>query len=159
MADRLLIVDGDNVAHLRGGPPERIREDLVADTSALVEPLGWDAVIVFDGHGGDRTIGRVAIRHAGGESADSVIERLAHRGAEQRPVTVVSSDAVLRHVVHRGGVEVISAREFADGLASAHRDTPSEQPDERNRYRLGEALDPAVQAALERIRRGSGNEP
>ena len=153
--DQLLIVDGDNVAHLRGGSEEyeRVRADLIAAVIDHASRSGTDTVVVFDGHGADRTIGRTAIRYAAGETADTVIERLAHRHQSDRAVTVVSSDTVLRHVAQRGGVQVMSAREYVDRLSVAPPDElPS--PSGRIRYKLADSVDPAVRAELERIRRG-----
>ena len=67
MSDLLLIiVDGDNVAHRRGGDPSRMRDDLVTDVSNYAEQAGCDVAVVFDGHGRDISVGRVAVRFAGG---------------------------------------------------------------------------------------------
>jgi predicted RNA-binding protein with PIN domain len=155
VAAELYIVDGDNVCHLRGpgGDYQQAREQLVADISGYMAEAGIDAVIVLDGHGRDSAIGRTKVTHSGRESADTVIERLAHRHAAEREVTVVSSDAVLRHVAQRGGVAAMSAREFSDRLAAAPRERPR-PPSPPGRRLLGDALDPAVRAALERMRRG-----
>ena len=83
---------------------------------------GFDAELVFDGHGRTRAIGRTRVTHSGRETADAVIERLAYSHHADREVTVVSSDAVLRHVAQRGGVHAMSAREFSDRLAAAPRE-------------------------------------
>jgi len=151
MSDPLLIVDADNVARRRGGAPERLRDELVADASAYAEHTGSDIILVFDGHGRDFRVGRVSVRHAAADTADTVIERLAHRQAATRAVTVVSSDTVLRHVAARGGVDAMSAREFAERLAGTPR--PAPDPPARTRYQLADALDAEVRAALERLRR------
>jgi predicted RNA-binding protein with PIN domain len=148
----LLIVDGDNVAHrLTASTPERRRDDLLTRISSYAEQAGIDVVVVFDGHGRELTIGRVLVRHAGSETADSVIERLAHKRSELYSVTVVSSDAVLRHVAQRDRVHVMSAREFVERLGSGVAEPPT-QPG-RQRFQLGDALDPAARAALEELRR------
>jgi hypothetical protein len=68
-------------------------------------------------------------------------------------VTVVSNDAVLRHVAQRGSVHAMSAREFLDRLRAAPAERPAAAPS-RGRTTVGDALDPAVRAALERMRRG-----
>jgi predicted RNA-binding protein with PIN domain len=155
----LLIVDGDNVAHrLSGSDPERRRDDLLTGISGYAEDLGADVVVVFDGHGRDVTLGRVRVRYAESETADSVIERLAHRSSELRAVTVVSSDAVLRHVAQREGVHAMSAREFVDRLAATGSEPPPTAPT-RHRFQLGDAIDAASRAALERLRRGRGQGP
>jgi len=157
VADDLYILDGDNVAHVRGAGSDyaRAREQLVGDVAGFASEAGIDVVLVFDGLGGGRRIGRVQVVYSGRETADTVIERLAHRRAGEAPggVTVVSNDAVLRHVAQRGGVHAMSAREFLDRLraAPAQRQAPTES---RGRTTLGDALDPAVRDALERLRRG-----
>ena len=155
MAAELYVVDGDNVCHLRGPGDDyqRARELLVAEIAGYMAQTGIDAVVVLDGHGTGRQIGRTRVTHSGRETADTVIERLAHRHHADREVTVVSSDSVLRHVSQRSGVNVMSAREFSDRLAAAPRER-FQAPSAPNRRLLGDLLDPEVRAALERIRRG-----
>jgi predicted RNA-binding protein with PIN domain len=157
VADDLYILDGDNAAHIRGAGSDylRAREQLVGDVAGFASEAGIDVVLVFDGDGRGRPIGRVQVVHSGSETADTVIERLAHRraGSEAGTVTVVSNDAVLRHVAQRGGVHAMSAREFLDRLGAAPAQRPA-PPEARGRSTVGDALDPAVRAALERIRRG-----
>jgi predicted RNA-binding protein with PIN domain len=151
----LWIVDGDNVAHVRGGPDayEWGRSRLVAAVSHHAPRSGIQTVLVFDGHGRDRTIGRTTLRHAGSETADTMIERLAHRHQHDHEVTVISSDAVLRHVAQRGRVQAMSAREYVDRLASAATaDAPSSPAAQR--FKLGDSVDSDVRDALERLRRG-----
>ena len=154
MSQPLVIVDGDNVAHRRGGPPERMRDRLISDVSTYAELTGCDVVIVFDGHGRDLLVGRVGVFHAAAEEADTVIERLAHRSVSERAVTVVSSDTVLRNVAARDGVDAMSAREFSERLAAVPPQAPDAGP--RQRYQVGDAIDPLTRAALERMRRGRG---
>jgi len=157
VADDLFILDGDNVAHIRGAGSDyaRAREQLVGDVAGFASETGIDVVLVFDGQGGGRRLGRMQVVYSGGETADTVIERLAHRRADQAPgsVTVVSNDAVLRHVAQRGGVHAMSAREFLDRMRATPAQRPA-PPGARGRTTLGDALDPAVREALERLRRG-----
>jgi predicted RNA-binding protein with PIN domain len=156
MADPVFIIDGDNVVHARGPVTdhERSREALVADVSGWAARSGVRAVVVLDGHGGDRRIGPCHVRYSRRETADTVIERLAYREAGGGEVTVVSSDSVIRHVTQRREVSVMSAREFADRLASSAPTSGTERsPGQRVRYQLADALDPAVREALERLRR------
>jgi predicted RNA-binding protein with PIN domain len=155
VAAELYIVDGDNVCHLRGPGEDyaRARELLVGEIAGYLAQSGIDGVVVLDGHGQNRSIGRTRVTYSGSETADTIIERLAHRSAEGREVTVVSSDAVLRHVAQRSGVHAMSAREFSDRLSAAPRERF--QPEKgASRRLLGDALDPAVREALERLRRG-----
>jgi predicted RNA-binding protein with PIN domain len=153
----LVIVDGDNVAHVRGGGEdyEQVRAELVAAVVDHANRAGTDTVLVFDGHGRDRALGRVAVRYAGGETADTLIERLAHRSQDQLEVTVVSSDTVLRHVAQRGPVQAMSAREYVDRLAAPPPGEVRSAP-ARQRYQLADSLDPEVRAVLEQLRRGRG---
>jgi predicted RNA-binding protein with PIN domain len=157
MADELYILDGDNVVHIRGAGSDyvRAREQLVGDVAGFASEAGLDVVLVFDGAGGGRRIGRVRVVYSGRETADTVIERLSHRSACAAPgtVTVVSNDTVLRHVAQRGGVHAMSAREFLDRLRAAPAQRPA-APESRGRTTLADTLDPDVRAALERIRRG-----
>lgn len=155
MADAIFIIDGDNVAHARGvsGDYQLAREALVADIAGWAARAGVAATVVLDGHGSDRSIGATVIRHSRNESADTVIERLAHRHAEDDEVTVVSSDTVVRHVAQRGGVHAMSTREFLDRLGAPPEAGGRSQPP-RIRHQLGDRLPPHVREALERIRRG-----
>ena len=98
------MIDGDNVAHVRGGSEEyeRMRAELVAAVVDHAAQSGAETVLVFDGHGRDNKLGAATVRYAGTETADTLIERLAHRSQHDREVTVVSSDTVLRHVAAAG---------------------------------------------------------
>ena len=160
MADDLYVLDGDNITHVRGAGSDyiRAREQLVGDVAGFASEAGIDVVLVFDGEGRGRQIGRVRVVHSGRETADTVIERLAHRRAGEGAgsaggVTVVSNDAVLRHVAQRGGVHAMSAREFLDRLGAAPAQRPA-TPSTKGRTTLADSLDPVVRAALERMRRG-----
>jgi predicted RNA-binding protein with PIN domain len=155
VAAELYVIDGDNVCHLRGPGDDypRARELLVGEIAGYMAQAGIDAVVVLDGHGSGRQIGRTRVTHSGRDTADTVIERLAHTHHVDREVTVVSSDSVLRYVDQRSGVNVMSAREFSDRLAAAPRERfQAERPS--GRRLLGDLLDPEVRAALERMRRG-----
>lgn len=155
MADPLWIVDGDNAAHrlVPGAADHRqSREQLVAQVAGYAAQAGIDVVLVFDGAGDSRSVGRTSVRYAGSVSADTVIERLAAQAQEGREVTVISSDNVLRHVAAKGGVEVMHAGELLSRLSSG---APGDGPKTaaRQRFQLGDSLDPRVREALERLRR------
>ena len=156
MPDPLWIVDGDNAAHrlVPGASDHRqSRDQLVARVAGYAAQAGIDVVVVFDGAGDGRSVGRTSVRYAGSVSADTVIERLAGQAQEGREVTVISSDNVLRHVAAKGGVQVMHAGELLSRLSSgAPGDRPTGAP--RQRFQLGDTLDPKVREALERLRRG-----
>ena len=155
MADPLWIVDGDNAAHrLTPGAADhrQSRDKLVAQIAGYAAQAGIDVVVVFDGAGDGRSVGRTSVRYAGSVSADTVIERLAAQAQEGREVMVISSDNVLRHVAAKGGVEVMHAGELLSRLsAGAPGDQAKTAP--RQRFQLGDSLDPKVREALERLRR------
>lgn len=153
----LWIVDGDNAVHAggrAGADHQRERARLAGEVTDRMAQLGAECVLVFDGAGSDHSLGSTSVRFSGGVTADTVIERLAHRAAATgRTVTVVSSDAGIRHVAHREAVHVMSVREFLDRLDRPVEPSPR-GAEPRRRYSLGDALDPAARAALERLRRG-----
>jgi predicted RNA-binding protein with PIN domain len=155
VADPLWIVDGDNAAHrLTPGAADhrQSRDKLVAQIAGYAAQAGIDVVVVFDGAGDGRSIGRTSVRYAGSVSADTVIERLAAQAQGGREVMVISSDNVLRHVAAKGGVEVMHAGELLARLsAGAPGDQSKSAP--RQRFQLGDSLDPKVREALERLRR------
>ena len=86
MADDLYVLDGDNITHVRGAGSDyiRAREQLVGDVAGFASEAGIDVVLVFDGQGRGRQIGRVRVVHSGRETADTV-ERLAHRRPARTP--------------------------------------------------------------------------
>jgi len=145
---KMLIVDGYNV--LRSGSryqqivgPDytddafnRARETLIND---VVHYAGRDmkATIVFDG-GGNRysegsceTIGGVRVMFSpAGQSADKIIEKLAHEAREHGIETmVVTSDATIQNTVFGEGVDRMSANGFSREVASYYEQaTLDEQP-------------------------------
>ena len=122
-----------------------MRAELVAAVVDHAARSGAETVLVFDGHGRDSKLGATTVRYAGAETADTLIERLAHRSQQDREVTVVSSDTVLRHVAQRGGVHAMSAREYVDRLAApAAPDAPPERGPQR--FQLADTVDPEVRA-------------
>jgi predicted RNA-binding protein with PIN domain len=137
----LYLFDGYNILHAGGfrGPAELV--DRLADFVAL---KGARGVVVFDGGGEDRTVGRLEVRHA--SHADALLERLAaeHRLTER--VCLVSSDATLRGTAGREVEQRSSSRFLADVEAPSHSRGSSS--------RLGDRVDDETRAALERLRRG-----
>jgi len=93
VADDLFILDGDNVAHIRGAGSDyaRAREQLVGDVAGFASETGIDVVLVFDGQGGGRRLGRMQVVYSGRETADTVIERLATAAPTSRRAASRSS--------------------------------------------------------------------
>jgi predicted RNA-binding protein with PIN domain len=141
----LYLFDGHNLLHAGAFAGH---DELVDVLASFVAGRGARGVVVFDGHGNERTVGPLSVRYAA--HADDVLERLAaeHRGGQV--VCLVSSDAAIRGV---SGQEVrkVSSRTFlAELVPERHRD--HEQAGAGGR--VGDRLDAETRARLERLRRG-----
>lgn len=141
----LYLFDGHNLLHAGdfGG-----HDELVDTLASFVAGRGARGVVVFDGHGEDRSVGPLSVRYA--PHADDLLERLSaeHRGEES--VCLVSSDAVIRGV---SGQEV---RKLSSGLFLKELE-PVRHRDHEQRGsggRVGERIDAETRERLERLRRG-----
>ncbi len=136
----LYLFDGYNVLHAGDFADAR---ELVDQLASFVALKGARGVVVFDGVGGDLTLGPLEVRYA--EHADALLERLAaeHRSSER--VCLISSDAAVRGT---SGQEVakVSSATFVRDL-----DVSPEQ--EARPHRLAERLDPETRDRLEQLRR------
>jgi predicted RNA-binding protein with PIN domain len=137
----LYLFDGYNLLH--AGDFRDARE-LVDRLAGFVSLQGARGVVVFDGHGEDRSVGKLEVRYA--EHADALLERLAAEHRDRESVCVVTSDAAVRGT---SGQEVrkLSSRTFL-------RDLPPEAPPEYRPSHLADRLDEATRSKLERLRRG-----
>ena len=171
--NKLLIVDGYNV--LRSGERYKTtafgpdytddafntaRERLIND---VVNFAGrdWRAIIVFDGAknefstGETQTIGGVRIMFSpAGQSADKVIEKLAHDARERMVETlVVTSDATVQDTVFGGGVDRMSANGFSRAVAvNAHEFHLDESPKTAVKNTVAERLGCDTVAKLKALR-------
>lgn len=171
--NKLLIVDGYNV--LRSGERYKTtafgpdytddafntaRERLIND---VVNFAGrdWRAIIVFDGAknefstGETQTIGGVRIMFSpAGQSADKVIEKLAHDARERMVETlVVTSDATIQDTVFGGGVDRMSANGFSRAVAvNAHEFHLDESPKTAVKNTVAERLGGDTVAKLKALR-------
>lgn len=133
---KLLIVDGYNVLrsgsrYARISQPDYTDDTFNAAREALINDVidyaGRDtrAIIVFDGafnefsRGEVERIGGIQIMFSpAGQSADHVIEKLAHDARERSIETiVVTSDATVQDTVFGGGVDRMSAEGFCREMA------------------------------------------
>ena len=169
---KLLIVDGYNV--LRSGSrykritgPDytddafnRARETLVND---VVNYAGreWRAIIVYDGArnefstGEAETVGGVRIVFSpAGQSADKVIEKLAHDARERQVETlVVTSDATIQNTVFGDGVDRMSAEGFCREVAVYYEDARlDETPRIAYKNTVAGRISPDVLAKLKNLR-------
>jgi len=99
---------------------------------------------VWDGAGADAEIGSLAVRHA--PHADALLERLAADFRQGEVVCLVSSDLTLRGTSGQE-VQKRSSLSFLGDLGKPRLE-------EGRGTRLGDLLDEATRARLERLRRG-----
>ena len=172
---KMLLVDGYNV--IRSGARYRdafvhpdytddafntARERLIND---VVNFAGreYRAVIVFDGGdnaystGEVQTVGGVRIMFSpAGQSADKVIEKLAHDARVRNVETlVVTSDATIQDTVFGGGIDRMSADGFSHEVGEyydeARRD---ESPKVAHKRTLADRISPDALAKLKAMRDG-----
>ena len=171
---KLLIIDGYNV--LRSGnryqgvsDPDytddafnRARERLINDTVNFAG-RDWSAIIVFDGarnefsRGEVETIGGVQVMFSPvGQSADKVIEKLAHDARErQRETLVVTSDGCIQDTVFGGGVDRMSANAFCWEIAALQAEGELDSsPEVSQKNTLAQRLSPEMRKKLEDLRHG-----
>lgn len=170
---RLLIVDGYNV--LRSGSryaaiafPDytddtfnQARERLINDVISYAG-MRSDAVIVFDAadneHAAtesDTSIECVRIVFTRrGQSADRLIERIAHDAKEREVETlVVSSDASIQDAVFGGGVDRMSAEGFCQEMDLLTRDAQEDNsPVISRKNTLADRIDPKIREKLQQLR-------
>ncbi|BAK43928.1 NYN domain-containing protein [Eggerthella sp. YY7918] len=169
---KLLIVDGYNV--LRSGSRYReitgpdytddtfntARETLVND---VINYAGreWSAIIVFDGAqnefstGEAETVGGVRIMFSpAGQSADKVIEKLAHDARERQVETlVVTSDATVQDTVFGSGVDRMSANGFSREVGMHYEDVRlDETPKVSEKRTVADRIDAGTLAKLKTLR-------
>ena len=173
--NKLLIVDGYNV--LRSGERYKAtafgpdytddvfntaRERLIND---VVNFAGrdWRAIIVFDGAknefstGEVQVVGGVQIMFSpSGQSADKVIEKLAHDARERNVETlVVTSDATIQDTVFGGGVDRMSANGFSYEVGEYYDQARlDETPKVAQKRTLGERIPADTLEKLKALRDG-----
>ncbi len=141
MDPTLYLFDGSNLFHA-GSYADR--DELVDALASFVALRGARGVVVFDGTGAERTIGRLTVRFA--PHADDVLERLAAEHRDREGVVVVTSDAAVRGTAGQG-VRKEGSRAFLQELGSTGHT-------EESSSRVRDRLDEETRAKLERLRRG-----
>ena len=124
MSARYLIVDGHSIVfawpglrRLHAKRPSLARETLIKELRHYQDWTGVNVAVVFDGRG-TRVSEQsdphdVQIFYArGGQSADTIIERLASKYASRFEITVATSDFLEMETVNASGAMCISP----DGL-------------------------------------------
>ncbi|PNV68740.1 NYN domain-containing protein [Enteroscipio rubneri] len=169
---KLLIVDGYNV--LRSGSryrdiagPDYTDDSFNTAREALVNDVigyagrDWRAIIVFDGGrnefstGEAESVGGVRIMFSpSGQSADKVIEKLAHDARERQVETlVVTSDATVQDTVFGGGVDRMSADGFSHEVSMLYEEARlDETPKVAEKNTVAARIDADTLAKLKALR-------
>jgi predicted RNA-binding protein with PIN domain len=142
----LYLFDGYNLLHAGTFRDGNELIDRLADFVAL---KGARGVVVFDGGGDERDVGRLEVRYA--PDADAMLERIAAEQRHVEQVCLVSSDAAVRGTTGQE-VQKRSSSGFLSDLVPAHYE-------ETTSSRVGDRVDAETRAALERLRRGDKKQP
>ena len=137
------VFDGSNLMHAGA---LGLREELIDRLASFVASRGVAGVVVFDGVGDERTIGRLDVRYAA--HADDLIERLVAEHRTEERTAVVSSDREIEHATGKLVQHDDAVRFIAELTAER---TPL--PDADARLRVEDALDDVTRCKLERMRR------
>ncbi len=120
MKEKILLVDGhsmifdwDDLATMHGRNTAAAREELVRRLTGLQDNSDWTVAVVFDGVGvkasSDSTPHGIAVFYSrSGQTADSIIERLAAKYAKDHDVTVATNDLMERTTAEAFGSFTIS---------------------------------------------------
>lgn len=134
MKPRVLLVDGHSMIfqwpdltlqHARRGAGAR--ETLVRMLNGLQDNSDWTVAVVFDGTGpkhseASEPHGIKVFYSKDGETADSIIERLAARYSESYEVTVATDDLMERTTVESFGAISMSALQLREEIDAAGRE-------------------------------------
>ncbi len=154
MRSEWIIVDGYNLIHQQDNGKELLRRDLflarqrlIRDLEITIPSLATRITVVFDGtgeHGGFdkfKTSPVEVIFSAQGNTADTVIERMAGEHTRPQDILVVTSDHLETNAVLGSGANTISCSSFLARL-NASKTTLSESKyiskSERKLGRLGD---------------------
>ena len=104
-----------------------VREVLVRMLTSLQDNSDWTVAVVFDGRGdkisSEGKPGGIKIFYSkDGQTADSIIERLAAKYAAECDVTVATDDHPERTTVESFGAIAISSRQLQSEIEAAEKD-------------------------------------
>lgn len=164
----LLLVDGYNVIGadptyraLKEKDLESARVRVVEDVAGYSHLVDADAVVVFDASGRSGSVERssdvlgvTVVFTRQGSTADSAIERLAHRARRQRRVTVATSDYAQQKTVFSEGVIRMSAAELIARMREEATEADEHASTGRRRVFLEDRVDGQVRASLRKLSRG-----
>lgn len=131
MKQKILLVDGhsmifdwQDLAAMHARNTAAAREELVKRLTGLQDNTGWTVAVVFDGKGvkasSDGTPHGIAVFYSkSGQTADSIIERLAAKYAKDHEVTVATNDRLERTTAESFGSNTISGMQLRAEMESA----------------------------------------
>ena len=131
MKQKILLVDGrsmifdwPDLAAVHARNTAAAREELVKRLTGLQDNTEWTVAVVFDGKGvkasSDGTPHGIAVFYSkSGQTADSIIERLAAKYAKDHEVTVATNDRLERTTAEAFGSNTISGMQLRAEMESA----------------------------------------
>jgi predicted RNA-binding protein with PIN domain len=131
MKQKILLVDGHSMifdwpdlAAVHARNTAAAREELVKRLTGLQDNTEWTVAVVFDGKGvkasSDGTPHGIAVFYSkSGQTADSIIERLAAKYAKDHEVTVATNDRLERTTAEAFGSNTISGMQLRAEMESA----------------------------------------
>jgi predicted RNA-binding protein with PIN domain len=132
MKQKILLVDGhsmifdwEDLASLHRRNTAAAREELIRKLNGLQDNSDWTIAVVFDGTGtkaaSDGTTNGIAVFYSkSGQTADSIIERLAAKYATDYEVTVATNDRMERTTAEAFGSLTISGIQLRAEIESAY---------------------------------------
>jgi predicted RNA-binding protein with PIN domain len=131
MKQKILLVDGHSMifdwpdlAAMHARNTAAAREELVKRLTGLQDNTEWTVAVVFDGKGvkasSDGAPNGIAVFYSqSGQTADSIIERLAAKYARDHEVTVATNDRLERTTAEAFGSNTISGMQLRAEMESA----------------------------------------
>jgi predicted RNA-binding protein with PIN domain len=131
MKQKILLVDGHSMifdwpdlAAMHARNTAAAREELVKRLTGLQDNTEWTVAVVFDGKGvkasSDGAPHGIAVFYSkSGQTADSIIERLAAKYAKDHEVTVATNDRLERTTAEAFGSNTISGMQLRAEIESA----------------------------------------
>lgn len=162
---KMMIVDGYNVIHQsdryksRARDLEEARLKLIEDMVSYGAMSNLEVVIIFDGSGAWADTGKVksqlgvkVIFTKRGQTADSMIEKLAHSPLPGKEVIVVTADYEEQRAIFAKGALRKTPRELIDEISGQLADhTPENQPRTRRIF-IEDSLDEQTRDKLRKLR-------
>lgn len=134
LKQKILIVDGHSMifqwpelSQNYASQGAMVRDTLVRMLTSLQDCSDWSVAVVFDGRGvkpsAEENPGGIKIFYSKtGQTADSIIERLAAKYGPACDVTVATDDNLERLTVESFGAVAISSRQLQSEMEAAEKD-------------------------------------